>query len=296
MTCALGQNYPKAPGELVNAIATYDFKSTPKELVSRCLSLCYPDSQMRESDGAVLTPLVANIDGGPYPEVLALVGWDEWQTTLVVFKRTGDDWYLIFAHPVDVYDYSPELKVANNASLNKVFYVRQLYSRGTGVYGDEYEYFKLINGSVRKCFELVNEDYISGWGLYLNHDVQTVVSFASSGEDMMWVKFKYSFYSGALGDSDSVEAHPELPFVEDQRTVFYRWDSINSSYVQAYPPGEGREGGLSDAQIACMGKFGSDSLFVSAFAVEIEQRLKNGKDEEKKLLSRYLEWVWGHRK
>jgi hypothetical protein len=292
VACAFGQNYRKIPSEIVNEIASYDYAHNSEDLVSACLSICYPDSQMEKSDQAVLTPLVANIDGGAYPEVLALVGWEEEHTTLVVFKRIGDDWYLIFSHPVNVFYNPPELKLADNASPNKIFYVRQLYDRGTGVYKDTYEYFKLVNGKVRKCLEMVNDAHIYGWGQYLNQDVQTSVSFASSGEDMLWARFRYNFFPGAVLDSDVVWiGHPELPFVQGDQTVYYRWDSTNYYYVQKYPPVGDTRIGLTDAQVACFGNFGNDSLFVSAFNFDIHRRLENGTHEEKILLSKYLKLV-----
>lgn len=293
---AEGQSVRKVPTGLINEIVSYNYVSGAKDIVRKCLKICYPDSLIAESNHPVLCPVVANLDGSTIPEVLVLVGWNEINTTLVVFKHHADGWKLIFIHPVHVFYNSPVLKVVDNASVNKVFCVRQLYDRGSGVFWDGYEYFKLINGRVINSFNMVNRAHIYGWGLFLNQKVQTKVSFSSSTKDMLWVRFNYSFFPGPMFKSDvSWDSHPEHPFVKGNTTVYYIWDSTTNKYVQEYPPDSVNNfSGLSDSQIECFDRLGDDSLFVSAFRKQIQDSLSNGSKEIKVLLKSYLRQVHAH--
>lgn len=279
----------KVPDNWIKSVQNYDYKQDPKNILIEFTHFIYPDSIFDKSFSGYINPVFINLDEDPEEELIGLFGRFIEEPTLAVFDKKGDEWFLIYNLPFMMFYREPELQIANNYSPNKTFYIRCLYQRGSGLYLDSYHFFKLIDGHVYHCLELINDARICGWGLLLNQDVSMEFTFTSAFSDAMGVEWNYNFYSGLNEvENFAYSGHPEIPFVKNENSVSFEWDSISKTYVPAFYSDSSF---LNNEKIACFGAFGNDTLFVKAFRYEINQTLQEGTDQQKKLLKQYLERV-----
>ncbi|GAA4021120.1 hypothetical protein GCM10022409_00910 [Hymenobacter glaciei] len=246
---------------------------------------------MEPGPAAELTPLFLNLDEDPGEELIGILRYARCEPMLFVFKMIGNSWYLLHHESIFVHNEEPELLVANTPSAHKTFYVRFLQDRGSGIYRDSYRFYKLIGNKVHGCLELTNRASIYGWGLYLNQKVDLRLQFNSTYEDAIAASYRYSFFPGAVFDHEmSWAAHPEIPFVQGSDLAYYKWDASTLTY-QLIAPALDEPTNLNKAKIATFGNFGNDSLFVRAFAYEIDETLREGTPAAKRLLASYLRFV-----
>jgi hypothetical protein len=284
----------KIPTEWIENLHHFNYTQSNTSLLKDFESFIFPDTLTgskgySHDHGGLLNPMFIDLDHDQSEELIGLFGWSENDPMMAVFKLVDTTWYLIYTEPFDMFYTSPELQVVNNFSENKVFYIRWLYERGSGIYADTYHFYKLINNHVYHCLEIINKAHISGWGLKLNQSIETKFAFNCATRDEVWVTYNYSFFPGPVFDQDmSWKGHPEISFVKDENGINYVWDSLSYSYK---PEFYDRTASLSEEKILCMGIFGNDSLFVKAFDYEIKQTLENGTKEQKKQLTSYLNRV-----
>lgn len=284
----------KVPTEWINKLRNYDYKQDNLTLLTQFESFIIPDSlagsnAFSQEGGGILNPMFVNLDNDANDELIGLFGWSEEEPTLAVFKMIGKDWYLLYLEPFYMFYNAPELQVANNFSANKTFYIRWLYERGSGIYCDAYQFYKLIDNKVYPCLALINRAHIFGWGMYLNQMIEMNFKFNSANADELWVTYDYNFFPGAVYESDVPwEGHEEISFVKGDNGISYRWDTTTFTYrPQTYNSPED----LTEEKISCFGAFDNDTLFVKAFDYEIKQTLEKGTSEQKKLLQKYLDIV-----
>jgi hypothetical protein len=233
--------------------------------------------------------MITDIDEEPGPEITAIFGLPlETYQALLVFKKIGKNWYLLYYEPFYMHYNPPELYIANNYSPNKVFFIRQLHGRGSGIFQDAYHFYKLIDGKVYPCLVLLNESRIYGWGLILNQDINTNFKFYASDSDKLWVTYNYNFFAGPVYENDVPwEAHTEISFVKGKDATGYTWDNEEKKYIPnfyTYSPDD-----LTEEKIMCFWTFGDDELFIKAFDFEIRKTLEKGTKAEKKILQWYID-------
>ena len=282
----------KVPETWIRMVKNFDYKSSNTAIIEGFEaispdSLFYPQYGNQRELGGIFNPLIVNIDEDHTEEIIALIGWMMQYPQLAVFKKIEEEWFLIFAEPFHVHYSEPEVHIANVPSANKTFYIRWLNGRGSGIFLDTYYFYKIIDGKVYKCLQLINKASIFGWGLYLNQDVESSFKFNTSTSDEVWVSYEYSFFPGAVYDSDAAwTAHPEIPFISGNAGIAYVWNNNSRLYEPRFEYTE-----LNEQKIACFGDFGNDSLFVLAFKDELQELLQYGTEEQKRLLSSYLKLV-----
>lgn len=297
--CQSGQNDRnlkiKVSKEWINSLRNYDYNKDNTLILEQFESFIFPDTlagsnEYSHEGGGLLTPMFVNLDNDANDELIGLFGWNEVEPTLAVFKLIGEDWFLLYLEPFYMFYDSPEIKVVNNISTNKTFYIRWLYERGSGIYCDAYHFYKLIDNKVYSCLTLINSAYIFGWGIYLNQIVEMSFNFKSKNDDILYVTYKYNFFPGAVYKNDMPwEGHEDIPFVKGEKKLKYYWDSLSLSYKPVF--NTRNKDDLTEQKILCFGSFGNDTLFVKAYDFEIKQTLKKGTSEQKKLLQDYLDIV-----
>jgi hypothetical protein len=242
--------------------------------------------------GRVFSALSVDLDGDGNDEMIAFLGWDVDSPSLCVFKQEDGDWYLIYMEQIDTFYSAPTLYVANNFSKNKTFYFRHVYNHGSGIYEDGYSFYKLIDNKVHKCLELVNEAHIYGWGLYMNQEVKMNFELSGDDSDGVGVDYNYNFFPGAVKDGDcSWCANTDISLIKGDNSVDYKWNNKKLIYELDIPSYQNQVDDLTAEKIACFGAFGNDTLFVHAFKGQINEVLKTGRPEQKKLLKKYLAMV-----
>lgn len=274
--------------ELIDNILKHNKKDSPVKTVVSLFKIVAPDSVI-DSDTSyyVMNSILTDLDGDDQTELLCLFGPNDNDTILGVFAKENNQWYLIYAEPVYSWNVSPEMTVANNYSRNKLFYLRGVGDRGSGVYLDYFDFYKLINGKVYKCLSLVNRAHISGWRLYINQFIDMKFEIATFNQDDIWVRYKYTFRPGnAYSEDLDLDSLRKLSFVDGEDGVSYKWDSSSFSYIPDFYMADSLS--LNAAKVSCFGAFGNDKLFAKAFSNEINEKLKTGNREEVKLLKEFL--------
>lgn len=274
--------------ELIDNILKHNKKESPAKTVVTFFKIVAPDSVI-DSDTSyfVMNSILTDLDGDGQAELLGLFGTQDIETILGVFAKENNQWYLIYAEPVSARNVSPGMTVANNYSNNKLFYLREVAGRGSGVYLDYFDFYKLINGRVYKCLSLVNRAHINGWALYINQDINMNFEISTFNQDDIWVRYKYTFRPGnAYSANMDLDSLGKLSFVDGEDGVSYKWDSSSFSYKPDFYMADSLS--LNAAKVSCFGAFGDNKLFAKAFSYEINDKLKTGNREEIKLLKEFL--------
>lgn len=285
------------PTAWIEKVRNYNHKQNNAPLLREFDSFIKPDSifipdyekDLDKKKPGLLNALFVNLDNDENEELITTLGWNENFPSTAVFKKIGTDWYLLYLENYYMFYSMPDLYVANSYSVNKTFYFRRVYERGSGVYSDGYSFYKLINNKVYPCLELVNEAHIAGWALFMNQEVSMKFNFASFDGDYIWVRYKYNFFSGTINEKDTNwDSNEDISLIKGEDAVGYKWNSKHLKYELDDSSAKNEVEKLNAAKILCFGAFGNDSLFVNAFNAEIDQTLKTGTSKQKQILQRYL--------
>ena len=289
----------KIPSSWIDKLRNFNYTNNDSTLLHQFESFLAPDTLVNPhaqhvdpSYGRVLDPMFVNLDSGTGNELITLLGWDVTSPYLCVFKEKQGSWYLIYMEEIDTFYGSPTLAVANCFSKNKPFYLRRVYDHGSGIYIDGFSFYKLINGKVYRCLDLVNEAHIYGWGLYMNQAITMSFEFSGDSSDELLVNYNYNFFPGAIKKGNcSWCINDNVPLIKGDASAYYKWDDKQLVYKLDIPSYQNDVDDLTAAKISCFGAFGNDTLFVSAFNGQIQEVLKTGTKEQKKILNRYLKLV-----
>ena len=276
----------------VSVLKEFEEYIKPDTLDGTAERVHYRGGVVNETDpGGRLNAVFVNLDEDAAEEMVGLFGYSRRDPSLGVFKKIDGAWYLVYLESFWLFSEDPELVIANNYSANKVFYIRKLHDRGSGIYADSYQFYKLINGTVYPCLELVSEAWLYGWGRTLNQKASSKFSFKSTTADELWVNYSYSFFAGSVEKGDmSWMAHEDIKFVHGEQGISYIWNKHTRTYQ---PDPVNWDDNLSDFRltkdkITCFSQLGNDTLFVRAFAHELKETLKEGDSRQKKYLKKYL--------
>ena len=286
----------KIPSAWIEKVRRYDYKGdnglfgdfekfiAPRSLKSNNVTEDGPDI------ARVFNPIFANLDGAATDELICFMGTDETSPYLTVFKKISGSWYLLYLEEIDTFYDIPAVSIAGNFSKNKIFYFDHVDEHGSGIYVASYSFYKLVNNRVYKCLSLLDDAHIYGWGLFMNQAVKTRFKFSGDNDDIN-VFYSYNFFPGAVKDGDCPWcSNEDIPLVSGDDNIFYEWDATLKKYKLSKPVDDGSDN-LTAQKIACFGDFGNDKLFVKAFRKAIDEKLKEGTPEQKKLLKQYLALV-----
>ena len=286
------------PAQWINDVCEFDYSNNSKDLAKEFVNIIAPYNLIEErfttryevfqyEDAAqwYINCLIASIDEEPGPEITAILGMtDEVYQALLVFKKIESDWYLIYFEPFFMKYAPPVLFIANNYGQNKTIFLSQVHKTGTGVFQDAFHFYKLIDGAVYNCLEIVNESRISGCQLPLEQDIKAVFEFHGNTTDEIWVTYDYHFFAGK---DELLNGESDITFVKAVHPINYIWDSDEKKYK---PDNKGdNPNTLADEKIMCFWEFGNDELFINAFDYEIKTILEKSAEGEKIALKRYLE-------
>lgn len=236
-------------------------------LVKQLFDVLNPDSN-NISAGSLRT-LVVNLDGDATPEALILTTQVFGSATLIVAKQNGKKWDILYTEDFETFYDDPDLSVANTQGANKTFYMRQMYTRGTGIYLDAYRFYKLKGSTVSLVLEIPNRSHLYGWGGALNQEMHSKFSFASATEDQLFVTYDYSFFPGpGLVKGLSWESQEDIALVKGSEMVEYLYDSSYSAYAPTH-----FENNITEEKIGCFYSLGNDTLFYHAFYKELQSNL-----------------------
>ncbi|SDF22311.1 hypothetical protein SAMN05216464_114130 [Mucilaginibacter pineti] len=280
----------KVSNRWIEKIRRFDYSRNTKGLLHEFEGFIKPDTMINpgghhidEDYGRVLNPMFINLDGEPGEELICLLAWDVGSPYLGLFKQLKGQWYLLYLEDIWMFNEGTELSVANNFSKNKVFYCRHLYGRGTCTYADGYAFYKLINNKVYRCLELVNEANTCGWSPFLNQSIKMNFKFNGDNSDGLMVNYVYDFFYTPK-DQSAMSESSDISLIKGDANVWYAWDTKTSTYKLTIPSYKKNIEDLTAEKIACFGDFKNDSLFVYAFRGQIDQTLKKGTSQQKKIL------------
>jgi len=227
----------------------------------------------------VVSLLEVNLDASPALEVVALLGRRESDLELAVFRETPEGWVLAGREQVQTWYYPPELGILATQP-HATFFVRQLEERGTGIFKESLQLYKLLNGQLTPVLRLPLEARIYGWGLKLNQHLVTHLQGLSGPDDRLRVRYLYRFFAGpALGEL-SWSSHQESRCLEGDESVDYLWNASKKRYEPDFYP----EHPLSPLKLQSLETFGDSVLFAKAFQKELRERLKTASSQDQACL------------
>ncbi|TAE55267.1 MAG: hypothetical protein EAZ89_05785 [Bacteroidetes bacterium] len=213
--------------------------------------------------GAYTDPLSVNIDKDPDHEILALLGGSANYTHLGVIDRQEGQWVMIFLTPVSHHYESLSVQVMNCPAPERLFYLKLLEQRGSGIFYDSWYGFRLIDGVVYPCLRVQNKAQIYGWGLFLNQETHSKFTCDNDG---IYVDCYYHFFPGAVFPNDlDWEGHPDMSFVRGKGSYRLDWNPISNSYQPVFD-----DKSLTETQWRATEEFGADSLFVAGFGDQLD--------------------------
>ncbi len=287
------------PDVWIEQVANFDYVSESLPIVEEFERLLGQNSLGDRAGEGYLGQLFVNLDDDQQSELLLIIGWSYYATKFCVFKQIDEQWRLLYIEDVHEHYQEPSFSVANNRSPFKVFYLHQLYERGSGVYKEKYHFFKLINGKVYPCLRVIGKAHLVSWPTLLSETVTS--SLAVSGDDVIYVTYQYRFFPGnelfKLGHqkiSEKIEQDvsyevgelPEEDFIRHEETVYYQWNETAFQYEL-----NGNDDLLTPCKIARFGDFDNHPLFLEAFGKELEEMKTQGMPEQQFLLNIYLDEV-----
>jgi len=283
------------PTAWIEKLRKFDYSRNDTVLLRKFESYIKPDTiidthVVHDSNlGRMLNPIFVDLDGDHGEELICLLGWSTEAPSLGVFKEIEGKWYLLYLENIYTFYNAPSLSVAGNFSKNKTFYLRHVDDHGSGIYADSYSFYKLINNKVYKCLNLLNEARIYGWGLYINQNIKMNFEFRGDGNDEIGVGYNYNFFPGAINQGDcSWCASEDVSLIKGEDYVWYNWNMKEKKYKLEIPKYKNNIEDLTASKIACFGAFGNDSLFVAAFGDQINETIKTGTKQQKRILKEYL--------
>ncbi len=281
------------PTEFVENIIHSDTASNKHALIKACYETfgIVPEDEEPEQDHYIsLKHREADLDADTTPEVLVSFGWYKGRTTLCVLKQINETWNLLFTTPVRTHVDESEVYIANNVGPNKVFYIRMIYSWGSGFMTEGYEFYKLINGKVYECAVIITAEQLHGHFAELNQSMKAYFNFISDSVDAIRVHYTYQLIVGSSYELDTLwGSHASMILVDDKDSVDYVWDTDSSIYRPVYfSQGNNR---LNDQKLDALSDPGNGTLFINAFQSEIQQYLQKGTDTERYLFQIYVDFV-----
>ena len=295
----INKTWVKVPDNWISRALHFKYGKVDTTLLHEFANFIKPDTlnnpkteHVDPNYGLIFNCIAVDLDGDQQDELVCLVGWDVYDPYLGVLKQINGAWYLIYKEEIYTFYNSPTIYVANNYSGKKTFYLNRVYDHGSGVYINGSSFYKLDNNQVYKCLDIINDAHIYGWGLYMNQAVKTSFEFSGDDKDELTVDYTYNFFPGAVKEGDCPWcANEEIPLVKGDDNVYYQWDNKQHKYKLDIPKYKSGSDDLTEKKIACFGDFGNDTLFVDAFRDQINETLKTGTAQQKKILKKYLALV-----
>ncbi len=281
------------PSDWIDKLRAFKYDRNTKDLIGEFEGFLKPDSlinphaeHIAEGYGRVLDPLFVDLDGEPGEEMICLLAWDVSSPYLCVFKQYDGNWHLIYLEAIDTLRGTSSLNVANCFSKNKVFYCRYVTNYGSGVYQDNYCFYKLINNKVYKCLDLINESNYVGYKTIMNQDVKLSFEFNGDDSDGIWVGYTYNF-SSALSDYND----EDISLIKGSSFGGYKWNDNGKIYELVTDSNQTPPQDLTAKKIACFDGCARPDKLISAFHDEIKLVLKEGSPLQKRSMVKYLKAV-----
>ncbi len=282
----------KIPTEWIEKIRYYNTKQNKEALLTDFERFIKPLTLYKTEYKPIvgqelINPLFANLDSEPGDELICLLGWDFENPSVAVFKKIGENWFLLYMQHYRMKYQMPDIAVADNGSKNKIFYFRVTLISGSPTNCDAYCFYKLINNKVHPCLELVHG--VDGYfgHIFVNRKMEMEFSFDNK-TDKIIANYSYSFYSPSEDYNDLGILCNNITLAERSEEILYVWDSKRFTYKPVYHKGPYH---LNDKKIACFPLFGDSRCFVNAYHDEIIRLLKTGTGNEKKCLQKFLALV-----
>jgi hypothetical protein len=230
-----------------------------------------------------------DLDNDSTDEIVCLFGKSDVAGTLGIFDKVNNSWYCLYFE--DYYFFYPDYDFNNIHIIDtldeKIISINRLVASGTGIYKQETDFLKLINGTVYNVLTLINSNYINAWGTQLGMEVSSKYRFIKAPPSLarFIVKYDYQYYPGpSFGCGLKEEDHPEIPLIKGSKTLSYIWNPSGHKYKA-----ELKNTGLSEAKLKAFDIMQyNDTLIIQAFSDEIDSTIINGTQQESKLLKHYI--------
>lgn len=279
------QNIPISDS-LINKIVILKFEDYAKnheehEKLTQQLSkeiISYANQKKDSVFGALVT-LYSNFDTDEDNELIILMEY-VWDSEIFAFDKIDNQWFLIYREDITLGNsLDLEYGISNIQNL-PLIRVKHRAGGGTGMYIDEYFFYRFTKNGFKKVLELAGTNFLGEGILYLNFDLKT------------------KFYTHSFGGIDAIidskfqirSSHKMkyIPLFEKTITISFEWNKENEEYQPVFS----KENKLStEQQEFLLLQKENQNLFYQLFKSEIEERRKTLSKEEIEILDEWIGYV-----
>ena len=196
----------------------------------------------------------------------------KWDCRIYFFAKNK----LIAEHYV-FHRYGLDLRYFKTKSGNIIFYYKQNYGSGTGIWWYNYNFYVIDNDKVIPALNEIQEANLQSSRNIRSYYIKSVIE----KENPLTIKFTYC---NELSDIP----HRQIKILDDSTTVCYSWNNLLKQFIPEYSKSE-----LTKNMILSYFPGDNEVLFINSH-YQLLKRLINGDDPLKKdLIFKYLNSVKG---
>ncbi len=221
-----------------------------------------------------------NLDQDDDLEVIIQIRANYSDTKQYVSDKKEKDFQIIFENEIYTHMDEPEILTAALSDRTKIFYFKRINSRGSGAWLNTYDFYRMLNGEVKKVLEVVKT---SNFALGTDNIQQnSKTNSVKVTDDKIVIDFEYDIYAPyemekklRVNDSDGL-------FKGNENFVF-EWNDKENIYALA----KNDDFKLNEKQLEYFKFLGDDEKFVDSFRKELLELGKEKKSGKGKI-ARYL--------
>ncbi len=241
-------------------------------------------SQKKDSVFGALVVLYDNFDADADNELIIFMGY-VWESEVFAFDKIDNQWFLIYREDITLgnsLDLDYGISPVKDTPLIRV---KHRAGGGTGMYMDEYFFYRFTKNGFKKVLTLGGKHWVSsGSILYLNFNLNTQFYTYSFGGIEIFMESKY--YLPHYDNNNN--PFKEVILFEEDLTFNFEWNERKEEY-QITPS---KDSSLSIEQKKFLiSQQENQNLFYQLFKAEIKETRKTLSKEETEILDKWIEYV-----
>ncbi|WP_291725998.1 hypothetical protein [Bernardetia sp.] len=238
-------------------------------------------NQKKDSVFGALVVLYDNFDADKDNELIIFMGY-VWESEILTFDKINNQWFLIYREDITLgnsLDLDYGINIIQDTPLIRV---KHRHGSGTGMYVDEYLFYRFTQSGFKKVLTLGGKHWVSsGSILYLNFDLHTQFYTHSSGEIDAIIESK--FYLPYKSETRELSS---IILFEKTVKISFEWNKEKEEYQPVFS----KENNLSEQQQEfLLLQKENQKLFYQLFKLEIEKVRKTLSGKKLDVLNEWIE-------
>ncbi len=221
-----------------------------------------------------------NLDQDENLEVIVQIRANYSDTKQYVFDKKETDYQIIFENEIYTHMDEPEILSLGLSDSSKIFYFKRINSRGSGAWLNTYDFYRMVNGEVKKVLEVVKTSNFALGADNIRQNSKTS-SVKVSGDNIV-IDFEYDIYAPYEMEK-KLRANDSDGLFKGTENFVFEWNDKENLYTLA----KNENSKLNEKQLDYFKYLGDDEKFVDSFKKELMEFAKEKKSGKGKI-ARYL--------